>query len=337
MTFALSTGSVYSISDRNNRTEITTAFNKLLQHYEKKSWQIATKEQEIAKTNNEALLVKTSDYTVSNIVNGMASLQLNFGNVVGQLAEELASESNKLAELKKAIAIETEHLERLKQVRLVADALYILEREQQAKKADAETKTANTKEEIAKETALIRREWEIEQREFTTKVREAAELTIKQRQQEVADYQYELERQRTIEQDEYETDKRLQAIEIAEQETVKGKNWSKREKYLAEHQGEFKQHQEAIANFETKFKEEYDRARVKAIKETDSKQKVAAELKEKEWLAIERGYELKIASLTTIVERQNERISEMAVQLQDANTQAQNLAMQAFRTVNSEQ
>ena len=328
---------MYLVNHRNNQTEITTAFNKLLQYYEGKNSQIATKEQEIAKTNNKALLVKTTDYTVSNIVNGMASLQLSFGKVVGQLTEELASESNKLADFKKAIAIETEHLERLKQVRLVADALYILEREQQAKKADAEANTAETKEEIAREIALTRQEWEIEQTEFTTKVKEAAELSIKQRQIEVADYQYELERQRTIEQDEYETDKRLQAIEIAEQETVKEKDWSKREKYLTEHQAEFKQHQEAIANFEVKLKEEYDRARVKAIKETDSKQKVAAELKEKEWLTIEQGYKLKIASLTTVVEHQNEQILEIAAQLQDANTQAQNLAMQAFRTVNSEQ
>ena len=328
---------MYLINRLNNRAEITTAFNQLLQQYEGKRSQIATKEQEIAKTNNRAILVKTSDYTVSDIVNGMASLQLSFGNVVGQLAEELACESQKLTELKKAIAIEKEHLERLKQVRLVADAIYIQKQEQQAKKADAEAKTANIKEEIAKEISLARQEWETEQQEFALEVKEAAESSIKQRELEVADYQYELERQRTIEQDEYETDKRLQAIEIAEQQTIKEKDWLKREKYLAEHQGEFKQHKEAIANFEAKLKEEYDKARVKAIKETDSKQKVAAELKEKEWSATEKGYELKIASLTSVVERQNEQISEITTQLQDANTQAQNLAMQAFRTVSSEQ
>ena len=326
---------MYLTNCQNNRAEITTAFNQFLRGYEEKKSQIATKEQEIAKMKERELLVKTSDYTVSNIVNGMASLQLSFGNVVGQLAGELAGESDKLADLKKAIAIEKEHLERLKQVRLVADAIYILEQEQQAKKVDAEANTTRTKAEIAREIALTRQEWEIEQEEFVIKVKEAVESKIRKRELEVTDYQYELARQRTIDQDEYETDKWLQTIEIAEQEAAKEKDWSKREKYLVEHQAEFQRNQEAIANFEAKLKEEYDQARVKAIKETDSKQKVAAELKEKEWLGIQRGYELKIASLTTVVERQNEQISEIAAQLQDTNTQAQNLAMQAFRTVNS--
>ena len=326
---------MYITSEKNNRAEIEKAFEKLLQDYECEKGQIATKEQEIAKTSNRELLTKTTSYTIDNIVNSMAALQLSFGNVVGKLAEELTDEAHKLTELKKAIAIETEHLARVRQVRLVADALYLLEQEQQAKKADLEANTARIKEEIAREMTLTKQQWQIEQTEFATKRKEAAELDIQQRQLETADYQYELERQRTIEQDEYETDKRLQTIEIAEQEKIKEKDWSKRQKHLARHKDEFQRQQEAIANFDNKLKEEYDRARVKAIEETHGKQKVAAELKEKEWLAMEQGYELKIASLTAIVERQNEQISEMATQLQNANNQAQNLAMQAFQTVSS--
>jgi hypothetical protein len=319
------------IRANNNQAAIATAFSELLQQYQQNKLQIATKEEEVAKTQAQVLLVKTRNYTVDNIVNGMAALQLSFGNIVGELAEELTSESDKLQELKKAIAIEGDHLERLKQVRLVADALYLLNQEHQAKKDTLQANTTQIRETIEGEILQTKQEWLIEETEFANQVQEAAELSIQQRELAEADYQYELARQRTIEQDQYETDQRLQEREIAELEAAKAKDWSKREKYLAEHKAEFTQHQEAIANFETQLKEEYGKAKGKAIKDAEQKYQVATELKEKEWAAIEQGYELKIASLTSILEHQTEQVAEITRQLQEANAQAQNLAMQAFQ------
>ena len=264
---------------KDDRTEIAVAFERLLKQYQQNRTKIATKEEEVAKSQNRALVAKTTDYTVDNIVNSMASLQLSFSNVIGELGDKLTSESYKLEELKKAIAVEREHLERLKQVRLVADALYILEREHEAKKADLKAYTAQVKEAITQEITATKQQWEIEQAEFIDRVEEAKTLLTHQRELETADYQYELERQRTIERDEYETDKRLQAIEIVELETTKNKNWSEREKYLIEHKTEFIEHQEAIAGFEAKLNEEYNKAKGRAIKEADNKYRVAADLK----------------------------------------------------------
>jgi len=319
------------IKANNNQEAISVAFRELLQQYQQNKSQIATKEEEVAKTQNQVLLVKTRNYTVDNIVNGMATLQLSFGNIVGELAEELTSESYKLQELRKAIAIEGEHLERLQQVRLVADALYLLNQEHQAKKSTLQANTTQIRETIEGEIFQAKQEWLIEETEFANQVQEAAELSIQQRELEVADYQYELARQRTIEQDQYETDQRLQERKMAELGAAKAKDWSRREKYLTEHKAEFTQHQEAIANFETQLKEEYGKAKGKAIKDAEQKYQVATELKEKEWAAIEQGYGLKIASLTTIVEHQTEQVAEITRQLQEANAQAQNLAMQAFQ------
>ncbi|MEM6613044.1 MAG: hypothetical protein AAF652_12485 [Cyanobacteria bacterium P01_C01_bin.72] len=316
---------------QDNQKAIAAAFARLLDHYQQNQFKIATKEEEVAKSKNQMLLAQTRDYTVDNIVNGMASLQLNFSNVVGELAAELAHESHKQEELSQAVAIESEHLSRLKQVRLVADALYILNQEHQGKKASLEANTTQIIESINQEAADTKRKWEIEQANLATEIQEAAESKIRQRQLEAADYQYELERQRTIERDEYETNKRLQEMEIAELETAKNKDWSQREQQLQDKQAEFRQNQEAIAGFDAKLTEEYGKAKGKAIKDADSRYKVTADLREKEWSGIERGYELKINSLTAVVERQVEQITEITVQLQDANTQAQNLALQAFQ------
>jgi len=104
---------------------------------------------------------------------------------------------------------------------------------------------------------------------------------------------------------------------------------------LTKNKAEFAKNIEKIAGFEEKLTEEYNQAKGKAIKEADNKYKIEADLQEKEWSATQQGYELKIASLTTVVEQQTEQVAEITAQLQEANTQAQNLAMQAFQNTAS--
>ena len=311
--------------------DIGKAFTLLLEEYRQGKSKIATKEEEAQKKQNQELLAKTSGYTVDCIVNDLASLQLSFGNVVNDLANKLTREFNKEEELEKAIVVEQEYLQQLDRVRLVADALYIWHQQQQEKKVALAVHTAKEKEVIEQEIAKTRQEWIKEQTEFTTRASEAAELLIQKRELEIADYQYELQRQRTIEQDEYEEEKRLQTKELSELELNKNKDWSDREQHLADRQAEFLKNREKAVGFEATLQEESDRARIKAIKDADNKYKIEAELREKEWSAIERGNELKIESLTTIIEHQTAQIAEITAQLQQANIQAQNLAMQAFQ------
>ena len=314
-----------------SKKNIRTAFARLLEQYQKSEFKIATKEEEAEKKKNKQLLTKTSNYTVDNIVNGMASLQLNFNNVVNELTDSLSREANKLNELRKAIAVEQEYLNQLNQVRLVADALHILDREHKEKIVLLQAKTVEEKETINKEIRQTKKHWQKEQDEFEIKVQESRELLIKQREEEQADYEYELERQRTIEHDEYEENQRLQARELAEQEANNNKDWLNREKYLRDNEKEYIKNIEQIDSFETKLKEEYNKAKSSVIKEADSRYKVEAELQEKEWSAIQQGFELKIESLTAVIERQTLQIVEITAQLQEVNTQAQNLAMQAFQ------
>ena len=318
------------IRQPNNSSAIAKAFTSVLEEYQQSKSKISTKEEEARKQQNQELLAKTSGYTVDRIVNDIASLQLSFGNVVNDLADKLTTESNKQEELERAIAFEQEHLQQLERVHLVADALYILHQQQQEKKAALAIHTAKEKEVIEQEIAETRQEWAKEQAEFITRTSEATEYLAKKRELEIADYQYELERQRTIEQDEYEEEKRSLTRELSELELNKNKDWSEREQRLADRQAEFVKDREKVAGFEATLQEEADRARVKAIKDADNKYRIEAELREKEWSATERGNELKIESLTTIIEHQTAQIAEITAQLQEANAKAQNLAMQAF-------
>lgn len=65
-----------------SKDKIMSAFNKLLVDYRQRESRVATREEEAEKAKNQELLAKAVDYTVDNIVNSMASLQLDFGNII---------------------------------------------------------------------------------------------------------------------------------------------------------------------------------------------------------------------------------------------------------------
>jgi hypothetical protein len=258
-------------------------------------------------------------------------LQLNFGGIINELTTELTTESDKLEELKKSIEVETKNLEQLRQVRLVADALHILSQEHQEKIRLLETRTTIQVEAINKEIEKTRKLWEKEQQEFTVQAQEVATLLTQQRKREVADYEYELRRNRQIEQDKYLEEKRLQERELEALGQEKTENWAERNKYLVDRQAEFTKNQETVATFDEKLQEETNKARGEAIKEAERKAKVETDLIEKEWEKIKQDNELKLESLQQTIEQQIEQINQLTLQLEQVNNQAQNLAMQAFQ------
>jgi DNA repair exonuclease SbcCD ATPase subunit len=318
-------------TSKDSKTQILAAFRQLLTASAQIESKVATKEEEAEKEKNKQLLEVASTYTVDSIVNGMASLQLDFGSIIADLSQRLSAESSKLEELKRAIAVETENLEQLRKIRLVADALYILRQEHQEKMQALTDDTTRQQEAIEKDMTQTRKAWEKEQAEFETKVAEETELLTKQREQEAADYQYEIERERKIEMDEYEEEKRLQERTLQETNQEKEKVWVEREKFLADNREEFEANQKKIEGFEEELKKAYIKAKEDAIKDADREAKIKSDLLEKEWESTQQGHELKITSLEAVIERQTAQIAELTAQLQAATNQAQQLAMRAFQ------
>lgn len=312
------------------KEQIMSAFDKLLTQYQKAESKVATKEQEAEKAKNQQVLTLATEYTVDNIINGMASLQLDFGGAVDLIKDKLTKESTKLSELKKAISVERDHLQQLSQVRLVADALHILQQEHQEKLQKLAEETREQKEKITQEIIKTRKNWEQEKAAFLATVTEEDELIAQERKQEEADYNYELARQRQIEEDEYQEDERQQERELSQIEREKSQDWAKREQYLANKKVEHTKNQEKIAGFEEKIKADYNQAKGNAIKEAERKAKVETDLLEKEWESEQKGYDFQVESLEAKIVKQEQQIAELMTQLQESNAQAQNLAMKAF-------
>jgi hypothetical protein len=315
-----------------SRDKIIAAFDELISKIKLSDSKIATKEQEAQKQKNQELLQIVSSYTIDNIINGLASLQLDFGNVIKQLADNLTTESDKLDQLQRAYTVESQNLEQLKKVRLVADALYIITQEHQEKLKLLENQTNYQREVLAKEVNHTEKLWDREQQAFTARVTEETQLILNQREREETDYQYETDRKRKLEMDQYEENKRKQERELTTLNQDKQTLWREREQLLNEQEQEFKENQQKILGFEEKLKEEYNKAKGEAIKEAEKLGKVTADLIEKEWEAQKQGYEFQLTSLNATIEKQTQQIAEITAQLQAATNQAQNLALRAFQS-----
>ena len=318
-----------------SKEQIMSALQQLLVQNQAKEGKIETKEQIAEKEKNQELLTKVADYTVDNIVNRMATVQLDFSNLTKEIGDRLETESEVLTELKKAIKVEQEKLVELRQVRLVADALYILRQEHEEKIRLLENQTEEAENQIQKQQEKNRKIWAKEEAEFETLITESAELLQRQREQEKSDYDYHLEVDRKHEMDEYEETKRVQERELRLANQEKNKAWQERDEVLANQEAEFNTNQEKIAGFEEKIKTEVNKARGEAIKEANKEAEVKANLIEKEWDATKQGLGFQIESLEAKIQQQNEEIEAIMAQLQNATDQSQNLALRAFQPTNN--
>lgn len=317
---------------KESKNQILAAFRQLLAQQQQIESRVATKEEEAEKETNQQLLEVAATYTVDSIVNGMAALQLNFGSAIGELSGRLATEAERLDELRRAIAVAKNNLEQQRKVRLVADALYILRQEHQEQLTTFTQRAEQQQEAIEKEMAQTHKWWEKEQAEFTARVAEMAQLQLKQREKKAEDRQYAVERDRKIEMDEYEEEKRLQERTLQNSNREKEKQWAEREQILSDNREEFEANQQRVEGFEEELKKAENDARGEAIKAAEREAKVKSDLFEKEWEASEQGYLLQITSLEAVIERQAIQIEELTAQLQAATNQAQQLAMRAFQS-----
>ncbi len=322
-------------TSENSKIKVIKSFDQILAARKNITSKVATKEEEAEKEKGKQILETAATYTTDSIVKGLADLQLDFGGIVNQLLENLHQESAKLDELKLAIEIENQHLQELQKIRVVADALHILTQEHQEKLRFLEHNFSEHQENLTKDMTTKRKAWQKEQQEYEVVVEEQNQLLIKQREQETADYLYELEHQRKIERDEYEEMKRKLERELQELNQEKEKQWQERESYLAENQAEFEENRQKVDGFEEELKKAYVKAKEEAIQEANREAKVKADLFAKEWEGMKNGYELKIQSLTETIQRQTEQISDISTQLEAGMKQAQDLAMRAFASSNN--
>ena len=317
-------------TEASSKEYILKAFRELLSKYRQTTSKIRTKQETADREADKQIVEMASKYTVESIVKGLADLQLDFGKSTADLVAKLAVEAPKLEELRRAIRVETQHLEELRHIRIVADALDILIQEHQEKTEVFEQQSRQTRQTLDQEIVETKQSWQKEQQEFESALQERWEFVKKERQQKEADYQYELERTRKMEADEYAARKIALERQIAEENLKRETDWIEREKVLTDQKEILERYRALAASCPKELEEATEKARQRAMDEVCEEAKVQAELFEKEHAASKKVYALQVVSLQETINRQANQIEQLSTQLQVALKQGQGLAARAI-------
>jgi hypothetical protein len=317
-----------------SKTRILATFQAILAEQRSQASRVATREEETAKAQEQAVLETVSQYTADSIVRGLADLQLDLSTIITDLADRLTTETTKLDDLKRALAAENKNLKALQQTRVVADAIYLMTQAHQEKLSQLDQQASRDREVLERDITETRKVWQQDQEEFDASLAERLALQTQQRQQQEADYEYETERSRRISTDDYEAAKRETEREIRESAEAKEKDWAEREKVLAANKKLAESYQQKIATFPNELEDAIKKAREEGIRDANQDAKVKADLLEKEWESTKQGYEYQIQALETKIEKQTEQITEISTRLQATLQQAQELALRAFGSAN---
>jgi hypothetical protein len=308
---------------------IARAFQQLVSE-RKKLTKIVTKEEAAEKARDKASVDAASTLTIERIVKEFADLQLSVDRMAEESANTLLAETAKLAQVHRAIKVETAHMRELAHTEIAANALDILTQAKQAEIRAFEAQAAQQEEAFAQEVAAQREAWEKEEQAHHQEVAAYDELLQRQHSQAEADFQYKLERERRIELDKFEADKRTKEQDMAETERTRLQDWAQRESAVAEQEKACEAYRAQLEVFPTEREEAVALAREQALQTASAEAQVKTDLFAKEIAANQQVRELHIQSLEETIVRQNEQIEALSAELKETLKQAQTLAFRAI-------
>ena len=315
--------------------QITRAFQQLVGERNKLT-KIVTKEEAAEKARDKASVDAASALTIERIVKESADLQLTVDGTAEELAKILLAETARLAQVRRAIQVETGHLRELAHTEIAANALDILTQAKQAEIRTFEAQAAQQEEAFAQEVAAQREAWEKEEQAHHQEVAAYDESLHRQRSQAEADFQYELERERRVELDKFEADKRTKEQEMAETERTRLQDWVQRESAVAEQEKACEAYRAQLEAFPAELEEAVAMAREQALQSASAEAQVKTDLFAKEIAANQQVRELHIQSLEETIVRQNEQIEALSAELKETLQQAQTLAFRAISGASAE-
>jgi chromosome segregation ATPase len=331
-------------TERNTKAEILEAFDEVAKEKAELKAQLdrLSKENQVLEkqtatkdtTNPQPKTImdrsQSLQQQMNNTIEGLAKIQLGFGSAVSNLSEQLTTQATGLQEIRSAVATEIEQLKKLHSLKLADNTLDTL-----IKSYDDNSKTFAEElerrcEALDLEVGEQRKAWEREQEEHKRTIKDRNETLNKTKQRETAEYKYNLELQRKLNNEEYEQSQKLLHKELEESIEQQEKQWAEREKAIADRE---QQYAEYKAKLEALPKEK-ETALKKATEEGKGighyQTKVQADLYAKEVEGQKRFYEQRWQSLEQTIQNNETRIQNLAKQLESALKQVQDLAVKAI-------
>lgn len=313
-----------------SKEQFAQAFQTLVTQRKKLNSRIPTKAETAQKVYHQDLLEKVKSYTPEGIVKGLADLQIKFVDAVENLSTELQSELDKLQELRTAIGVQKGNLQETFDTKIAANMLYILKQEQERAEKELQEQIQSKIEKHDEEVATHQAIWAKEKKFFETEQEIYKENLNKERNKELEEYRYKLERKYKVEEDEYSRDKEELSYKLQQENATKEKDWAKRNKYLVSQEEMLEKYKTKVDNFEEELKEKMEEARKKAIDKANQEARETTALFEKGVEGTAKVAQLEIGSLEQTILEQKEHISRLSADLKEALDRVSELSIKAL-------
>jgi hypothetical protein len=264
------------LSGKSTKQEMLEAYQTLVKELEeKRSAELAPERRMEERRTEEAVKVATS-VAPDGIDRELGSLKSEIGKMLTEISERLATESGKFRSVQQAVESKERELKELYGIEKSAVSLAALIEAQNQKRFELETRLNQERDELEKEIEIKRAAWEEEKRthEVEIKERDAAEKKVQDRGRE--DFNYAFKREQQAIKDKLNDEKLTLEKEIKLKRETFEKEFSERERAIAEKERELAELRAKVVA----FPKELETAISQAVKESAERLKLEAKGRE---------------------------------------------------------
>ena len=286
------------------KAALVDKYQELLDAYREKAREAEKKEERRieAEKKEDVLALEIADgASAQAVVEGIGQLRVHIGTVLNDLTTQLTEHAEHLTSLKRGIELREARLQELTDLEVAADTLSKLTRLYDERKRGAEeeftkrltemeTELGLKKEALEQQIAETKVSWEEEKARTEKEIADEKAAREKESKREQADFVYDRDRSRKLEEHDYLQRKAAQERELEEKKKAVEADLVAREACIAEREAAVDQLQARVDGFSKELEAEVKRTRaeVTAQLKAEADHKVQA-------LELERQWETKVA------------------------------------------
>ncbi|SFV71463.1 Myosin heavy chain [hydrothermal vent metagenome] len=322
-----------TVSMKNTKKELLDAYeatNKLLLET-KKSKSTGTplpKDIVVKVEQNTSTVQKTS--SIEGILENFLTLKSEFSLSSNLLQEKLSQEAIALQEVDEEVESCRENLKTLYDIAFDDESLENLMEAYIEREEKQEALFVSKKEEGEEAFKLAQESWCKERQFFIEKREEATDERLKKEEREVKEYTYTQKQREAKDKDSFLEQGKVYANEFKSVEENQVELWKEKEEVLAKKELEAKTLKEKAEALEENLNKEIKKASEEGTGIAKRQSKNEAMLLEKDYEGEERVLKLKIASVQSLISKQEIQITQLSDKLSTAIKQAQDLALKAL-------
>lgn len=282
-----------------------------------------------ARADQEAISAAEAIST-EGVVKSIADLKASVSKTLTQLADRLEEEVGKYAQIQRAVAVKNAELQDIYGIQRSAATLLAMIEAQERKHEQMERTLGEQKEQLQREIADLRAQWENEQQQHEAQEKERDAGEQKRRQREQDEYRYTFAREQKQARDGFADEMAKAQKELAARKTQAEQSVKDREEALAAREQELQSLRQRVQQFPSDLEAAVTKAVTEARQRMEQDAKGRQELLEKGFAGEKNVLAARVAALEQTVKEQTGRASSLQQQAEKAYQQVQEIAVRAI-------